>query len=488
MQNLWSRCLRTGAYVLGTTASLTLTGTLTPSTPLDWQSWSILPAAIAQDVEEQTNIEVYRAASPAVVSVEAGEGSGSGSIITADGLVLTNAHVVGGESTARVRLADGREFTGDVIGFPTSRVDLAAIRLRNSPGDLPTIDIAPANSVEVGQRAFAIGNPFGLEGTFTVGIVSRIDPERGLIQTDAAINPGNSGGPLLGSDGRLIGVNVSIFTTQQSGGNIGIGFAIPVAEVESFIAEVRNGTALTTASVVGNGGGRPPEAIAVNDIVSGELSSGSDVLPDGSFFDAYIFEGRRGQQVAIEMISRDLDPYLILLSQDSDSLYLEDDDSAGEFNARLVTTLPADGEYIILANSFGRGEQGSYDLRLSEVDGRVGTAPETNGDTFSGPFLLQESGLLARGDSLAPDGTLYDEYSFNGEPGQTVTIRLESSEFDTYLAVVDSLGNLIAENDDADSNSTNSEVSFALPDTGPFLIIVNGYSTSDQGQYRLTVR
>ncbi|MEM9769830.1 MAG: trypsin-like peptidase domain-containing protein, partial [Cyanobacteria bacterium P01_D01_bin.71] len=353
--------------------------------------------------------------------------------------------------------------------------------------NLPTLDIAPAGSVRVGQRAFAIGNPFGLEGTFTVGIVSRIDPERGLIQTDAAINPGNSGGPLLGSDGRLIGVNTSIFTTERSGGNIGIGFAIPVEEVETFIAEVNNGTALTTASAAGNRGGREPAAIALNDIISGRLDTESDVLPDGSFFDAYVFEGRRGQRVAVEMLSRDLDSYLIVLSENNDSLYLEDDDSAGDLNARVITTLPADGEYIIIANSFSRGEQGQYDLSLSELDGSLGSGTPT-APANDGAILLQESGLLARGDSVAPDGTLYDEYPFDGEPGTPVTITLESSEFDTYLAVVDSGGNLIAENDDVSSRSTNSEVSFTVPNTGPFLIIVNGYSTSDQGQYTLTIR
>lgn len=485
MGNLWPRRFRLGAYAFGTAIGFSLSGALLPPLVALPGEWGRSQVAIAQDVEEQTNIEVYQAASPAVVSVEAGEGSGSGSIITPNGLVLTNAHVVGNNQTAQVRLADGREFTGDVVGFATSRVDLAAIQLRDSPQNLPNIEIAPAGSVQVGQRAFAIGNPFGLSGTLTVGIVSRIDPERGLIQTDAAINPGNSGGPLLGSDGRLIGVNTSIFTTQRSGGNIGIGFAIPVDEVQTFIAEVNNGTALTTASVAGNRGGREPAAIALNDMVSGQLNPDSDMLPDGSFFDAYVFEGRRGQQIAVEMMSRDLDSYLILLSKDNDGLYLEDDDSAGELNARLVATLPEDGEYIIIANSFGRGEQGRYELRLSEV----GTdSSEPTPAIPTGDIILEESGVLASGDAIAPDGTLYDEFTFEGEAGQSVTITLESTEFDTYLAVVDRESNLVAENDDLSSSTTNSEVSFTLPVSGPYLIIVNGYSTRDRGRYTLTVR
>ena len=146
--------------------------------------------AWAQDVDEEISIRVYQQASPAVVAIDTGDGAGSGSIITPDGLVLTNAHVLGDARTVTVRLADGQQFQGDVVGYGERGLDLAAVRIRGGRGNFPTIRIAPPGSVRVGQRAFAIGNPFGLQGTFTVGIVSRIDPERGLIQTDAAINPG----------------------------------------------------------------------------------------------------------------------------------------------------------------------------------------------------------------------------------------------------------------------------------------------------------
>ena len=486
MQNLWPHRIRSGAYVLGPALGLILSSaslTIVSALPKEVKAAGM---AIAQNIDEQTNIEVYQTASPAVVSVDAGDGSGSGSIVTPTGLILTNAHVVGRSATAQVRLADGREFVGDVIGFPTSRVDLAAVQLRGNPTDLPTVEIAPLNSVQVGQRAFAIGNPFGLEGTLTVGIVSRIDPERGLIQTDAAINPGNSGGPLLGSDARLIGVNTSIFTTQRSGGNIGIGFAIPVPEVQTFLAELNDGTALTTASAAGNRGGSAPEAIALNDMISGQLGDTSDILPDGSFFNSYVFEGRQGQRIEIEMISEDIDSYLILLSEDDDSLHLEDDDSAGEFNARLEATLPEDGSYIIIANSFAQGEQGRYNLRLSELESRDASSPSLSSP--SNAVILQQNGRLAAGDGVAPDGTLYDQYTFEGEAGQRITVTLESREFDTYLAVVDDEGNLVAENDDASPDNTNSEVTLTLSRTGTYLVIVNGYSTSDRGTYTLIVR
>jgi len=487
MEIQWLRLIRSGTYAFGTALGLTLSGALAPRAPLFGLDTPMSPtAAIAQNVDEETNIRVYRSASPAVVAIDSGDGSGSGSIVTSTGLVLTNAHVVGSSSTVRVRLADGREFTGDVVGYANNRVDLAAIQLRGNPNNLPVVQIAPASSVQVGQRAFAIGNPFGLEGTFTVGIVSRIDPDRGFIQTDAAINPGNSGGPLLDSEARLIGVNTSIFTTQRSGGSIGIGFAIPVTEVQSFIVDVQNGTATTTAGAAGARGAREPEAIALNDTVAGRLTPNSDVLPDGSYFNAYSFAGRRGQRIAIQMESREIDPYLILLSQDGDTLYLEDDDSAGNYNAFLETTLPADGTYIIIANSYAEGEEGRYNLSLNELGG--GTPSQGGGSAGSGSFILRETGQLTPGDEIAPDGTLFDTFSFQGNAGQSITVTLESREFDTYLALVDDAGQVVAQNDDISRENTNSEIVVSLPLTGTYYVIVNGYSTRDQGSYTLTIR
>ena len=482
MQTQCSRLLCSVTCVLGTTLGLTLPGVLSPRTSyaLSTTAFGSATTNVAQNVDEETNIQVYQRVSPAVVAIDAGNGTGSGSLITSTGLILTNAHVVGDNSTVQVRLADGREFTGDVIGYADSRVDLAAIQLQGNPTGLPTIQIAPPDSVQVGQRAFAIGNPFGLEGTFTVGIVSRIDTERGLIQTDAAINPGNSGGPLLDSNARLVGVNTLIFTTERSGGNIGIGFAIPVQEVQAFLTAVRNGTAATTASAAGGRGIRDPQSIVFNDTVAGQLSSDSDVLPDGSYFNAYIFEGRRGQQIAVEMSSRELDPYLILLSPSDDNLYLTDDDSAGNYNARLEATLPVNGTYIIIANSFAEGQEGRYDLSLSDLGG--------DNAYQAGGYILQQTGRLSTGDEIAPDGTLFDSYMFEGQAGQLVTITLESQEFDTYLALVDNSGRLLAENDDSSSGDTNSRVSSTLPTSGTYYVIVNGYSVNDQGSYTLTVR
>lgn len=444
---------------------------------------SLLPAAQAQNVDEDINIQVYETASPAVVAIETPSGGGSGSVISADGLILTNAHVVGDTSVVDVKLADGREFIGDVIGYGDNRLDLAAVQIRNPPANLPRLSIAPANSVRVGQRAFAIGSPFGLQGTLTVGIVSRIDAERGLIQTDAAINPGNSGGPLLNSAGEIVGVNTSIYTTGRTGGSIGIGFAIPVDQIQPFIASVRSGTVSRSPATATARLERAPESITIGGpAVEGLLNESSNVLPDGSFFDSYVFEGRAGQAVSIEMDSSELDSYLILLSPDGREFYVQDDDSGGELNARLQTQLPYTGEYILLANAFAEGESGRYRLQITSDEVGQSAAPSAPGS-----YILQEEGVLGPNSPTLGDGSPYQEYQFQGRAGQQVRISLESPDFDTYLFIGDARRNVLAQSDDIGANNTNSQLVVTLPQTGLYYVVVNAYDRSGQGQYRLVV-
>ena len=308
---------------------------------------------LAQDRTEETNVLVYEKASPAVVSIDTEKTNGSGTIISSDGLVLTNAHVVAEETSVNVILADGQEMVADVIAFGEVGLDLAVLQIRDAR-NLPTVPIAASGSVKVGQRAFAIGNPFGqFQGTLTVGIVSRIDQDRDLIQTDAAINPGNSGGPLLNSQGELIGVNTAIFTRGRGGGNIGIGFAILVDQIPPFLQAVREGRAPTEAPTA------QPALFAQQDAepieldgpeILGNLDNKDNILPvDNSFYDIYAFEGTAGQQVTIDMTSDEIDPYLILLSADGTEL-AQDDDGGGGKNARIAVTLPTDGTYTFLAN------------------------------------------------------------------------------------------------------------------------------------------
>jgi S1-C subfamily serine protease len=170
---------------------------------------------------------VASAASGSVVQIETDGGVGSGVIYDPSGLILTAAHVVADAETVAVRLADGRQFPGAVVGAHTL-TDIAVIRIE-SPDPFPTAVLGYNDQLQVGELAVALGSPFGLDQTVTAGIVSAVSrPVNGIpmVQTDAAINPGNSGGPLLDGDGRVIGINDVIFT--QGGGSDGIGFAVSI--------------------------------------------------------------------------------------------------------------------------------------------------------------------------------------------------------------------------------------------------------------------
>jgi S1-C subfamily serine protease len=164
-------------------------------------------------------------------------GTGSGFIWDDRGHVITNYHVIAGASEARVRLNDGRDYGATLVGASASH-DLAVLRIKVPSNPPPPLPVGTSHDLRVGQRVYAIGNPFGLDWSMTTGIVSALDRAldgdggytiEHLIQTDAAINPGNSGGPLLDSAGRLIGMNTAIYS--PSGASAGIGFAVPIDTV-----------------------------------------------------------------------------------------------------------------------------------------------------------------------------------------------------------------------------------------------------------------
>jgi serine protease Do len=164
---------------------------------------------------------------------------GSGFIINPAGYIVTNNHVVEGATEIRVKIDDGRELPGKVVGRDP-KTDLALLKVEAS--GLPVIPLGDSTQLQVGEQVMAIGNPFGLERTVTTGIVSATGrvigqgPYDDFIQTDASINPGNSGGPLINSRGQAVGINAAIFS--QSGGSVGIGFAIPINQAKSVVTQL----------------------------------------------------------------------------------------------------------------------------------------------------------------------------------------------------------------------------------------------------------
>jgi len=212
-------------------------------------------AASSYDAEEQNNIAVYKKALPAVVNITSTavafdffygpvpqQGQGSGFILDKDGHILTNFHVIDNARQLEVTLSDRRKFKAEIIGSDPSH-DLAVIQI-HAPNLTPSV-LGDSKNLIVGQKVFAIGNPFGLSGTMTRGIISSIRSIRGYqgaaidesIQTDAAINPGNSGGPLLNSRGEVIGINTMIATggAEQSSG---VGFAIPINAAKAVLNDL----------------------------------------------------------------------------------------------------------------------------------------------------------------------------------------------------------------------------------------------------------
>lgn len=201
--------------------------------------------AITED--ERNNIELYQRLAPGVVNITSTilerdfflnavprQGTGSGSIIDPRGYILTNHHVIEDARKLEVTLSNGKKYTAKLIGSDPD-TDIAVVKIEARKEELTVIPMGSSRGLKVGQKAMAIGNPFGLGQTLTTGVISSVGRTlrasngvlvEDVIQTDASINPGNSGGPLIDSSGKLIGINTAIFS--PTGASIGIGFAIPV--------------------------------------------------------------------------------------------------------------------------------------------------------------------------------------------------------------------------------------------------------------------
>ncbi len=251
---LWALILAGGFYYVTSMAHWNV-GQLVRRTTASWYT----PAAASSagySTDELNNIDIYKSAHLATVNITSivyregwffqvypGKDTGSGFIISSDGRILTNHHVVSGGHQLTVTLANKKQYKARVM-FTDRANDLALVKIEPRE-TLPVLRLGDSDPLQVGQKVLAIGNPFGLEGTLTTGIVSSLDrsisDENGralehMIQTDAAINPGNSGGPLLDSHGNVIGINTAIYGPQ---GNIGIGFAMPINRAKAMLEETR---------------------------------------------------------------------------------------------------------------------------------------------------------------------------------------------------------------------------------------------------------
>jgi S1-C subfamily serine protease len=279
--------------------------------------------------DEKATIELFRRTSPSVVFIttlsrepigffeiqEVPQGAGSGFVWDARGHVVTNFHVIQGATAARVSLHDRSEWPATLVGSAPDQ-DLAVLRIQAPAEKLVPILIGTSTDLQVGQKAFAIGNPFGLDFTLTTGIVSalgrsipaltgrRIDD---VVQTDAAINPGNSGGPLLDSAGRLIGVNTQI--ASPSGANAGVGFAVPVDTVNRVVPQlIQHGRVMRPHLGIAAGNERALRRAGISGVLVMTVAEGSPAdragirgtyrAEDGTLALGDVIQGIDGQEVA----------------------------------------------------------------------------------------------------------------------------------------------------------------------------------------------
>ena len=232
-------------------------GGIAGRSPLPIAPSQIVDAAEELTPEERVNVAVYEACNRSVVNINTKvetptlflidviqEGSGSGSVLDKQGHILTNYHVVEGAREVQATLFDGHSYDAKVIGRDPS-TDVCVLKIDAPADSLFPVNFGDSTRLKVGQKVYALGNPFGLERTLTTGIVSSLNrslPSRtnrtikSIIQIDAAINPGNSGGPLLDTHGRLIGMNTAI--ASKTGQNAGVGFAIPISAIARVVPEL----------------------------------------------------------------------------------------------------------------------------------------------------------------------------------------------------------------------------------------------------------
>jgi hypothetical protein len=483
---MYPRLLRPGALVLAAAAFL-------------------LPARASAQPEV---VALTRRAGPAVVMLKtfsaAGRNTGLGSgFFLPDGRIATNRHVVEGAARIDVIGADERNLGSvqyaEAVG---AGVDLAILpRIGTVPASLRVATALP----DAGEQVLVIGAPEGLSNTISTGIVSAVRRMNGrtLVQISAPISHGSSGGPVLNMRGEVIGVSVSMLSEGQN-----LNFAVPSTDLNALTRESPRRIAFTdnlrgntgtggSGDISGQNRSRLPR-ITSGQTVTGRLAEGDFVLSDASFADSYVYTGRAGEQLTVTLRSSDFDAF-VMVDDPNGPMRDTDDDSGGGLDSELSVTLPHSGEYLIVANSVAGGATGRYTMTVRS--GGAGGAGYQGGGTGGGEGTITDLGrrtlrTLTSGQTVngrfgpgsfvrSDDNTYADGYAYNGRAGETITIRMQSSAFDSWVVLDDPNGPL-QEFDDDGGGGNNSALTITLPHAGRYVIVANQVSRSS-GAYTLSV-
>jgi hypothetical protein len=424
--------------------------------------------------------------------------SGTGFFVT-EGYVLTARHVLEDAAGCRIEMSDGQQMRCTVAAADSVK-DVAMLTV---PGTPPvTLRWGSSESTKDGDDVTVISNPLGqLPGTVSRGIISasRVVNGTKLLQISAAISHGSSGAPVLNTRGHVVGI---VRSTIEAGQSLNFATATDairnmsndqtaVAEGQALLAHkavlATSAGASRGPGIAGGTAARPASGnpsvpvVRVGETVNGSLTSSDSLYPDNSYFKFYQFTAPLGRPVTIDLSSDDFDPVLIVRGADLDSSIINDDGGPGCYS-RISRTFPSAGPYRVLVNTTNSPERqtGSFSLSISVGAKPVQTGSAAGADCRTVPSHAidvgqSQEGTLSRNDVLLnSDSTYAQPWTIQGRAGQTITIDLESDEFDSYLFLRGPgiSGGRDFQDDDSGGNC-HARLTATFPQSGEYEIVVN---------------
>ncbi len=422
--------------------------------------WADLDPAVALRLE----------ASVAGVDLESGRGTAV--LVGADGLLLTNAHVIEPDEEILLVFADGRRVPATLIGYQRDGRDLAALRME-SDEPTPFLEVAGSETLHAGQTVYAAGSPFAFfSPSISRGIVSHHNRRYGLVLTDAALTPGSSGGPLLDSQGRILGINTSILNGGLSAwmhapSSSGFGYALDSAQVADFIDEVRAGDVVDFKQPYLDFLSLPLVQLSIPSQQQEKLDKDSDrYINDDSPVIGYRLVLEPGDRLTAEMTSEDFLSHLLLFAPNGEQIDQADCGCEDTRTARLNIETEEGGHYLLLANAGSSRDQGAFTLNIERVQAETIAEVELE---------------------LSSENRNKACFKMQGRAGSTVSIWMRSEELDSLLELQTDSGEVVAFNDDWQQGSLNARIVHSFEDERRYQVLCGAFDDEQTGQYTLKV-